>query len=227
MPLGLEFSAASPISLPSLRSLAIRSGGDNMGPLCHISAPFLEDLSLSWPYGIGSNLRRLCEEVIDFQQNRSSSTLFSLTIREIKGMDKQMVGMLLSAFPSIKLFRTVNIRYKDDLFQCLTLQSRKSMSDDDSPREPKAILLPHLTHLEVLGLYSDRYQRWECELLCDLICSRWWTESDESSHNGLSCLQKVTLDQGSELSFTEMLTISRLAPGLEVTVLPIFNDFPY
>ncbi|KAF9067701.1 hypothetical protein BDP27DRAFT_1364751 [Rhodocollybia butyracea] len=57
VPLGLQFNPASPILLPSLRSLVISSGGDNMGPLCHISAPFLENLSLSWPSSSDGNLR--------------------------------------------------------------------------------------------------------------------------------------------------------------------------
>ncbi|KAF9067665.1 hypothetical protein BDP27DRAFT_1448955 [Rhodocollybia butyracea] len=175
MPLGLEFSAASPILLPSLRSLAIRSGGDNMGPLCHISAPFLEDLSLSWPYRL-DNLPRLREEVIYFQQKRSFSSLSSLTIKEIRQIDKRMARMLLSAFPSIKLFRIVNVKYKITLFECLTLPGFEFTPEDA----------------------STKYRSWERQLLCNMIHSRCWTELDTSGHNGSTCLQKVTLDQGSE-----------------------------
>ncbi|KAF9067698.1 hypothetical protein BDP27DRAFT_1364749 [Rhodocollybia butyracea] len=223
VPLGLEFDPATPIVLPLLRSLTIKSGGDNMGPLCHISAPSLEDLSLSWPHDLNSNLHRLCDEVIDFQR-RSSSTLLSLTIREIKRLDKEVVIMLLSALPSIKLLRTVNIIYRMRLFQCLTLPGVESMSENDDHGVPM-ILLPHLTHLEVLGFYSSRFSAWERELLCNMIRSRLWTESDESNHSGLTCLQKVTFDQGSKLYGEQRATIAGLA-GLEVAVLPIFNNFP-
>ncbi|KAF9067677.1 hypothetical protein BDP27DRAFT_1328518 [Rhodocollybia butyracea] len=213
MPLGQQFSPASPILLPLLQSLAIRSGGNDMSPLCHISAPFLEDLSLSCPHNLAQNHHRLCEEVLDFQQRRSSPTLSSLTIREIKWMDKEVVSTLLPAFPSIRLFRMVNVGPKADLFKCLTLKVSKYDN-------PKAIVLPHLTHLEVLGLYSHGFPFWERELLCDMLLSRWWTESEESDHNGLNCLRKVTFDQQSKLYDEEIARISGLA-GLEVTVLPI------
>ncbi|KAF9059146.1 hypothetical protein BDP27DRAFT_1371814 [Rhodocollybia butyracea] len=217
VPWGLEFSPASPIILPLLRSLAIKSGGDNMGPLCHISAPFLEDLSLSWPYNLTTNLRRLCDEVADFQQNRSSSTLSSLTIKEIRYMRKEEVRMLLSAFPFIKLFRIMNYKYKDDIFRSLTLKGSESMSGSDSPRNPEPVLLPHLTHLEVLGFYSDRHWDRERKLLRDMICSRWRDESEEPGHNEVACLQKVTLDRASELD--AYVQISHIL--VDATVQPV------